>query len=214
MQLSPLTAPALQPRVFHYSLDWRFLLPAADPARVYVLFEPDAEFGQTLVHAGIPLPNHLSVPEFTRGKVRQGQSLVIPFGLSARWVGASPEEQIEFYASARRWIASGGYLLVGFNHPWNRRARSGNLYYSSAPRRVEDQLKKAGYSSIKLFGAMHNLRIPEYIFDLEPRTIQFALQNRFRRKPAVLRVLRLLAATIGLSPLSDLLPCYFVAASA
>ncbi|HEY3473220.1 MAG TPA: hypothetical protein VGK56_01345, partial [Anaerolineales bacterium] len=107
-----------------------------------------------------------------------------------------------------------GNLLVGFNHPWNRRASLAGQYHSVTPHRVADQLKQAGYSSIKLFGAMPNLQIPEYIFDMDPRTIHFALQNRFRRKPAVLRGLRLLAGTIGLARLSNLLPCYFVVAAA
>jgi hypothetical protein len=79
---------------------------------------------------------------------------------------------------------------------------------------VETELNQAGYSSIQLFGAMPDLRIPEYIFDLDPRTILFALQNRFRRKPAVLRALRLLAWTAGPARLSNLLPCYFAVATA
>ena len=213
MQSSPQTIPSLQPRVFQYSLDWRFLLPISDPGQIYVLFEPDAEFSQTLAHVGIPVSNQLSLSDFRQGKGRDAQALVFPFGLSLRWVGANPAEQTEFFAFARNWMTSGGHLLVGFNHPWNRRVRLAGQYHSVTPHRVEKQLQQAGYSSIKLFGALPNLQIPEYLFEIDPRTIRFALHNRFRRKPAVLRGLRLLAGTIALARLSNLLPCYFAVAT-
>ena len=61
---------------------------------------------------------------------------------------------------------------------------------------------------------MPNLQIPEYLFDLDPRVIDFALRNRFRRKPAVLQALRLLAGTIGWKRISNFLPCYFAVAAA
>jgi hypothetical protein len=212
----PLTGaiPAPLPRVFQYSLDWRFLLPARDPERLYVLFEPDAEFSQTLAHVGIPASQHLSLADFKQSQLRDVQSLVLPFGLPARGVDANPGEQIELYAFARNRMAPGGYLLVGFDHRWNRPGGAGVSYRSATPRRVRDQLQKAGFSSVKLFGVLPNLRIPEYIFDLDSRTIGFALRNRFRRKPAVVRGLRLLAATAGLARLTDLLPCYFAVATA
>jgi hypothetical protein len=61
---------------------------------------------------------------------------------------------------------------------------------------------------------MTNLHIPEYVFDLDPRVIDFALRNRFRRKPAVLQALRLFARTVGLKSISNFLPCYFAVAAA
>ena len=68
--------------------------------------------------------------------------------------------------------------------------------------------------SVKMYGAMPDLRIPEYIFDLDPRALDFAARNRFRRKPAVLQGLRVLAATIGLQRITNFLPCYFAVATA
>jgi hypothetical protein len=214
MQSHSQTVPILQPRVFQHSLDWRFLLPARDARTVYVLFEPDAEFSQSLAHVGVPASNQLSLSDFQQGKARDAQSLVFPFGLPVGRVGARPEEQISFYAFARSLLPSGSHLLIGFNHPWHRQARLARDYRSALPNQVANQLRQAGYTSIKLFGAMPDLRIPEYIFDLHPQTVYFALQNRFRRKPAVLRALRLLAATAGPARLSNLLPCYFAVAAA
>jgi hypothetical protein len=213
MQSYPQTAPFLQPRVFQHSLDWRFLLPAGDPGKAYVLFEPDAGLSETLAHVGVPGANQLSLRAFREGKARDAQSLILPFGLASRWVGTKSAEQVSFFASVRSRLPSGSHLLIGFHHPWHRQARLVRDYRSALPHRVANQLRQAGYSSIKIFGAMPDLRIPEYIFDLDPRTVYFALQNRFRRKPAVLRALRLLSATAGPGQLAKLLPCYFAVAA-
>jgi hypothetical protein len=45
--------PAPPPRVFNYSLDWRFLLPMGDPKNLYLVFEEDIDFRQTLERVGI-----------------------------------------------------------------------------------------------------------------------------------------------------------------
>jgi hypothetical protein len=139
-------------------------------------------------------------------------SLVLPFGLPVRWVGVTQAAQVESYRSIRRLIHPGGYLLVGFDNARNFR-RAPSKYYPSTPLRIARQLKQAGFKSIKIFGTMPNLNIPEYIFDLESLSIRFALHHRFRRKPVVLTVLRLLAGTVGLARLSNFLPCYFALAA-
>jgi len=201
-----------QPQIFHYSLDWRFLLPMADQKDAYVLFDENADFRLALEEVGIRESNQLSFAEFRENKHSNISLLVMPFGLPMRWVGAKQKEQIEFYSASRRLIASGGYLLVGFNNAWYSRVSAPSKYYSCTPRRVAYQLKQAGFQSSKIFGAMPNLNIPEYLFDLESRAMYFALQYRFRRKPVVLKSLHALAATIGLARISNFLPCYFVVA--
>lgn len=203
-----------QPRVFEYSLDWRFLLPMADVKKIGLLAEETDDFTQALEQVGIHASQQLSISDLRRTMHNGIQSFVMPFGLPAGWVGAKHEDQVEFYIAIRRLVSSGGGLLIGFDNFWTRRAGPKAKYRSSTPRRMADQLRQAGFQSIKIFGAMPNLAIPEYIFDLDPRTIQFTLQNRFRRKPAVLRILRVLEGTIGLERLSNFLPCYFVVARA
>lgn len=203
-----------QPRIFHYSLDWRFLLPLADVKKICLLVEEGEDFRQTLEHVGIDTSQQLSFADLRQRKSNDAQSFVIPFGLPVDWAGRKYKDQVEFYFSVRRLITSGGYLLVGFNNVWNLRANSQAKSYACTPRRMAAQLKQAGFQSIKMFGAMPNLAIPEYIFDLDPQAVQFALRNRFRRKPAVLRPLGVLAGTIGLKRISNFLPCYFAVASA
>jgi len=199
-----------EPRIYHHSLDWRFLLPTADPGQMYLLLlETDEELGQAHERVGVPRSRLLSAADLGRMGSHTVPSLVLPFGPAAAWAGSG----VAFYASLREVIAPGGCLLVGFDNAWNRAAR-GTGYRSCPPGRMMDQLRQAGFSSIRLFGAMPDLRIPEYIFDLDPRAVQFALRSRFRRKPAVLRALRLLAGTIGLARLSNFLPCYFALAAA
>jgi hypothetical protein len=203
-----------QPRVFHYSLDWRFLLPIADSGNICLLLEENKDFSQTLEQVGIHASQQVSFADLRQTKNNKIQTLVLPFGLSAAWTGTQHKNQVEFYASVRRLIVPDGYLLIGFNNIWNVRASSPTKYYASTPRRIADQLKQAGFRSIHVFGAMPNLAIPDYIFDLETRAIQFALRNRFRRKPAVLRALRLFEATVSSASISNFLPCYFTVAAA
>jgi hypothetical protein len=139
--------------------------------------------------------------------------MVLPFGIAVDWVPARHEDQVEFYGSLRRLIPSGGCLLVGFNSVWNLRANLQKKYYPSTPRRIVDQLMQAGFTSIAMFGAMPNLAVPEYVFGVDPRTTWFALQNRFRRKPAVLRALGLLSMALSAKRISNFLPCYFAVAT-
>lgn len=210
----PQDAHSPQPHVFRESLDWRFLLPIGDASQVYVLFTWDAEFSRTLERAGIPVANHWSFSDFGQERDGQIQSLALPFGLPLGQVGAKLHEHVEFYSSCRGLIIRGGSFLVGFDNILRLRASPESKYYLSTPARIAHQLSRAGYRSIKIFGVLSNLKIPEYIFDLDSRTIHFALQNRFRRQPAILQALRLLSATIGLAPISNFMPSYFAVATA
>ena len=202
----------LQPRIFHYSLDWRFLLPIADAKSILLLRDDDEDFSQTLAQVGIDISQQVAFSDLRQKMSNEPQSFVIPFGLPANQVGSKSEDQIKFCSSIRRLIAPGGHLLVGFNNVWNLRANS--PYHVCTPRRMTDQLKQAGFQSVQIFGAMPNLAIPTYIFNIETEPAGFALQNRFRRKPTILRVLRLLSRAIGRKRISNFLPCYFAVATA
>lgn len=203
-----------QPRPFHHSLDWRFLLPLADSQNICLLLQENERFSQTLEQVGMHPSQQLSVADLRQKKSGDVQCFVMPFGLPSGWVSNNNEEQVEFYGSMRRSMVSGGYALIGFDNVWNVRRGGASGYDPSTPQRVRAQLKQAGFHSIQIFGAMPNLAIPEYIFDLDERAIRFALQSRFRRKASVLRVLRTLSGSIGWTRLSNFLPCYFVRAMA
>ncbi|HEX2993599.1 MAG TPA: hypothetical protein VHP14_02180 [Anaerolineales bacterium] len=196
-----------EPRVFRYSLDWRFLLPVADPAQIRVVFEEEAGFCEALDRVGIPFAEDSREEEKGRP-----HSLVFPFGLPLRRISSQSERQIEFYRSIRQRIAPGGHFLLGFRN--SRLARPDSQYHASTPPRVTDQLSRAGFCSIKLFGAMPNLLVPEYIFELNPQAMNFTLQHRFRRKPVLLDMLHVLKRTVGWNTISNFLPCYFALAMA
>ena len=214
MRHPPPTVTSPQPRIFNYSLDWRFLLPLAEPQKICLLLEENPDFSQTLEQVGIRVSQQLSLSELRDHKTDPFHLLVMPFGLPAGWAGSRYEDRVEFYFSIRRSIESGGQLLVGFNNILNFRATPQNAYQTSTPRRLARELGQAGFKSVKMYGAMPTLRIPEYIFDLDPRALDFAMRNRFRRKPAVLQALRVLAATPGLQRITNFLPCYFAVAAA
>lgn len=213
MLLNPQAISAPPPRVFNHSLDWRFLLPIADLQKGYFLFEEDRDFSETLEQVGIRRSQQLSFSDLKDLKNERIPFLVLPFGLSLSSVGPSLAHRMEFYTLTRQVMDPNSHLLLGFNNQLNWRASREIHYYPSTPRRVSRELQRAGYRSLKLFGAMPGLQIPEYIFDLESRTIHFALQNRFRRKPNVLRVIHLLAVTVGMQRMSNFLPSYFVVAT-
>ena len=200
------------PRVFHYSLDWRFLLPLADVGKIRVVIEEDIDFSEALVRVGIPISNQISFSDVKQASKDDIESLVLPFGLPVRWVSVQLKDQIEFYRSIRHFICPSGHLLVGFENRWG--AHSNTTYHPSTPRRVTNQLTQAGFRSIKIFGAMPSLRIPEYIFDLNNQPMYFVMQHRFRRKAALVRALQIVSRTMGVSRLSGFLPCYFAVAVA
>jgi hypothetical protein len=202
-----------QPRVFNYSLDWRFLLPVSHPDKTFVFFEDDSDFGQTLQQVGIPDSNQLSFLDVEQKEKKESASFVLPFGLPVRWVGKERSDQIEFFRSLRKLMGDNCNLLVGFHNSWNYRSHTQAKYYSSTPRRVTSQLHKAGFKTIKVFGVISNLSIPEYIFDLNDRSMHFAMQHRFKRKPVIVNLLSLLSHTTGVTVISDFLPCYFIGAT-
>ena len=202
-----------QPRVFNYSLDWRFLLPVSKVDKIFVFLEHDSDFSQTLEQIGIPASNQLSFLDVEQKEKKDSASFVLPFGLPVRWVGKEQTDQIEFFRSMRKLIGENGNLLVGFNNSLNDRSSPQTKYHFSTPGRVISQLQKAGFKTIKVFGVVSNLSIPEYIFDLNAQSMYFALQHRFKRKSALLNLLQLLSHTIGLTGISYFLPCYFVLAT-
>lgn len=201
------------PRVFNYSLDWRFLLPLSNTDKLFVFLENDPDFGQTLEQVGIPVSNQLSFLNIEQKEKTDSASFVLPFGLPVRWVGREQADQIEFFRSMRKLMDDNGNLLVGFNNSWTYCSSPQIKYHPSTPGRVVSQLQKAGFKTMKVFGVISNLSIPEYIFDLNARPVYFALQHRFKRKPILLNLLQLLSSTIGLTGISDFLPCYFVRAT-
>src|ERR1044071_17217 len=131
-----------QPRVFNYSLDWRFLLPISKVDKIFVFLQDDYDFSQTLEQIGIPATNQLSFLEIEQKEKKESASFVLPFGLPVRWVGKEQTDQIEFFRSMRKLIGEGGNLLVGFNNSLNDRSSPQTKYHSSTHRRVISQLQK------------------------------------------------------------------------
>src|ERR1044071_7139694 len=131
MQLDQPRISRPQPRVFNYSLDWRFLLPISSPEKTFVFFEDDFDFGQTLEQVGIPASNQLSFLDMEQIGKREAASWVFPFGLPTRWVGKERTDQIEFFRSMRQLIGDTGNLLVGFNNSWNYQPHAQTMYHSS-----------------------------------------------------------------------------------
>jgi hypothetical protein len=202
-----------QPRVFNHSLDWRFFLPISNVDKIFVFLEDDSDFSQTLQHVGIAASNQLSFLEVEQKEKREFASFVLPFGLPVRWVGKEQTDQIEFFRSMRMLMSDTGNLLVGFNNSWNDRSSSQTKYHASTHPRVISQLQKAGFKTIKVFGVISNLSIPEYIFDLNAASMYFALEHRFKRKSVLLNLLQLVSHTIGVTSISYFLPCYYVIAT-
>lgn len=213
MQTIQRSLQAAQPRVFRYSLDWRFLLPATPAGSVYVIAEDEPELGAALERVGIPVSNYLSFSEIGQSGRQQARALVLPFGLPVRWVGENQADQIEFYRSLGRLLEPGGSLLIGFNNARNSVPSVPGRYHISKPHRVMDRLAQAGFQSIKIYGAMSDLNIPEYVFDLRGRAMNFAMHQRFQRKRAVRMGIQLLGLLIGWRRIAEFLPCYYAVAA-
>jgi hypothetical protein len=194
------------PKVYRYSLDWRFFLPETNVQRVHVFFADDDEFSQALDKVGIPRANQHTFAALTSNAEIEVPSMVFPFGIPRA------EDPIGFLHTCRRWIEPGGCLMIGFNNTLYRRGPSS--YQAARPRRLLAQLGKAGFQNIRMWGVMSRLSIPEYIFDLNLESIQFAFAHRFRRKRLVQQTLLALAQAVGPARISDYLPCYLAVAVA
>jgi hypothetical protein len=203
--------PGIVPRVFRYSLDWRFLMPLADPRALFVAFQAEPDFSQTLEHIGIPAANLVSVPDIATG-TRRIPSLALPFGLPQRVLAS--QSQLATLRSLHNVLEPGGCFLIGFRNARVPERGATSVDHASTPARIERQLREAGFQSSRIFGAVPGLRIPEYIFELEPSSLHFALSHRLRRKPAMLRMLRIVSGVPGWTALSGWLPCYFAVAVA
>jgi hypothetical protein len=178
-----------------------------DAGSLHVLSDEESDLGAALRQVGIPIapPGSAAVQDI--------QAFALPFGLPVRWVGLQEEAQVASYRWIRRSIRSGGYLLVGFNNRWSVR-NTPSRYHASTPRRMKQQLQRAGFRSVRFFGAMPDLNVPEYIFDLESRALRFALLHRLRHKPVLLSILRIFSGPLGMRSFVNFLPCYFVVATA
>lgn len=184
-----------------------------DPKDVCILFEQDIDFSQTLEHIGIGASQQLSIAGLHTRKHNSFSILAMPLGLPSK-VGTKQGDRVAFYSFLRNQLDPNGYLLLGFNNALNLSAGSQANYQRSSPHQIVRDLEQAGFTAVKLYGAIPGLQIPEYIFDLDPRAVRFALQNRFRRKPSILRALRFLDGTVGWRRMSNFLPCYFAVGSA
>src|SRR5690349_2100120 len=91
-----------QPQVFNYSLDWRFLLPLSNPENLFVFFEENPDFCETLEYIGIPASHQLSFLDLQQKPQSEASSLVFPFGLPVHWVSGEPADQIEFFRSMKK----------------------------------------------------------------------------------------------------------------
>src|SRR5215207_3948999 len=105
MQTQPQPALSSPPRVFQYSLDWRFLLPISDSAKIRVVAEEDRELGEALDQIGISVFNPLSTADIKQIETSI-YSLVLPFGLPVRWVGANQQDQVELDRKSTRLNSS------------------------------------------------------------------------------------------------------------
>src|SRR6266542_1934141 len=101
-----------QPRVFNYSLDWRFLLPLSNADKIFVFLEDDSDLIQTLEQIGVPVSNQLSFLNIEQKEKKDSASFVLPFGLPVRWVGRDQTDHIEFFRSMRKLMDDNGNLLV------------------------------------------------------------------------------------------------------
>lgn len=174
-----------------------------------MIAEDEPALGEALEQVGIPISNFVSFSEIGQSGRNQSRALVLPFGLPVRWVAENHADQTEFYRSLGRLLEPGGSLLIGFQNARNSDPTTPARYHPSSPHLVADRLGQAGFQGIKVFGAMPDLNIPEYIFDLRRRAIYFAMQQRFRRKRAVVMCLKVLGSTIGWRRIAEFLPCYF-----
>jgi len=132
----------------------------------------------------------------------------VGFGGNKPRVGRS--EWLDRCRAARRLIQPEGVLLVGFSNRWDvrRKIRS----QASSVGEMRSILLELGFRSIRFFGAVPEPLAPEYIFPLQPRSLGFVLDQRYRHK--LPQLVLSLAHTRAAHFLLNFMPFYYAVALA
>lgn len=115
--------------------------------------------------------------------------VALPYGLPG--AGADRGLHLAYLRAARRLTRPGGALYLGFAGRWSYR----RLFRDPAPSRpgatpvqVSRLVRRAGYSSAAVYGAMPDHLAPDYLLPLRGEALAFALQHQLGRKlPAAVR---------------------------
>lgn len=199
--------------------DWRFLLPLSRQSRLLVVEEPqhaDAAICRSLhaLRVRTTAWGPAAIAAVAQAPVNQRFDIIAaPLGFG----GIGPAEDLRRYRDlhrcARRLLAPGGTLLIGFGNRWGFgvAAAAGNGVACSTPREMTAILRGHGYDKVRLFGTLPGMLDPGYIFPLRAQTLRCALRQYYRHNRIGAFLTRPRAVT---RLLLDLLPGYYAVASA
>lgn len=223
-----------------FSSDWRFLsgIPTEGKALVVINRLEDLNYSlSSSFHCPIFL---IQQPEFSAIAARdlkpfaddlicvQADLLYAPFPNGVFDVVAIPngfpdgqtlagrKMQEAHMHAACRLTKPGGVLYASFANLWDfHRLHQKTLTSGphSTPSQISQLLKKFGYTSVTIYGAIRDHKIPLYIFPLEPNIVGFVARRHYGRKlPRFLA--NLLAKRFVAMGLKYILPSYMVVAKA
>jgi|CXWL01.1.fsa_nt_gi hypothetical protein len=213
------------------SADWRFFLPISAGSNVLLVTNHGEDIARYFEKLGIrtTIYNNDSSTgpdvEFTKQKSADfenefsppgGHSLfdvvAIPHGFPEYLLSRGETPQIDVYQKIKQALNPRGALLIGFSNSLRlgRAARPFVNFYAT-PQGMIGLLRKAGYPSVEIYGAIPDLNVPDYIFSLNKHEIGFVLEHRYRYKiPAW--ALKLLTTSFVAGSLSGFFPFYYAVA--
>jgi len=206
--------PSLSPK---NSMDWRFLLPILPGIKILVVGQKCDELTQ--LFAKLEIESHLWDYDFSNPikvvpfSLSQFDIVIAPYGFSGKGLSSNPRRQREIYQTMQRLLKPGGTILVGFFNNWRFQRKRNPAPYSSNPMQMTRLLQKAGYKDVKLYGAIPNLSIPDYILPLTRQTVGFWLEHQYWSKVPE-RLLPYLYSPIFTTVFYYFLPSYFAIATA
>jgi SAM-dependent methyltransferase len=196
------------------SIDWRLFVPLENGSRIVVAGVAADEIASLLNRLGADAvawdERRLDVGAAASSRA-PFDIVAIPLGFAHAGPRAGHTTRVAL-AKARRLLKPGGTIVLGFDNPFAPRGKSsGRRGFSLRPARVVRAIEQTGYGSVRLYGALTGLSVPDYVFPLRRETLAFVIRRRFRGKVHPL-LLGFLTSAVGLSMLCRVLPAYFVTA--
>jgi hypothetical protein len=188
------------------STDWRLLLPLKEKTKLLVITNKNDDYGQYFLPFGIetytldslrsdqlqddvkhsPRNPETGITTAKHSELPFSQAvydvIAMPFGFLEGIPMANKPKRLEQLKAIRHLIRPGGSLLIGFSNLWGHLLKLNYRNDLSTPQTIVNLLLRANYDSIKLFAAIPNPIIPEYIFPISPQTTSFFLKHRYKRK--------------------------------
>ncbi len=196
-----------------YAVDWRFFLPISVQSKVLVIGDGAAEAVLFFKRIGLEIDacnyfdlvgHEENLPISLKYPNSIYDIIIIPD--SSGFIAA---QSVSIFQNASKLLKKKGVILIGFlNHFFFSRHKN-DKHFTSTVYMMSKRL--INFSSVNIFGCFPDLRIPEYIFPIDPTSVRFVLNHRYRYRFSKI-LLSLITAPLLMPILVHFFPAYYILA--